>query len=282
MKEIILEPKKLSHIPLEAEIISTDVFSGKHLSEIGKLKVHVGNTKQSLSDWFKVDGNVAEEPSEQIITIKGNVPHVKYIGAKMTSGKIIIEGHAGLHTGAQMTGGELHIIGNTGDWAGAEMKGGLLKVKGDAGHLIGAAYRGSPDGMNGGCIHIKGNVGSEAAAFMRRGLMVIEGNTGPFTGVHMNGGEIIIFGQTGRRAGTQAKGNGGFIACLGGLESMLPTYRYDTTFSPTFWKLYMNQLNEELGISKATEYLDVPLKRYRGDLSIGGTSEILVAETHIG
>jgi formylmethanofuran dehydrogenase subunit C len=281
LKEIILKPKKLSSIPLEAEVISPDDFARKHLSEIGKLKVNFGNTNQILSDWFKVDGSIAEEPSDQIIKIKGNVPHVKYIGAKMTSGKIIIEGHAGFHTGSQMTGGELEIIGNTGDWSGAEMKGGLLKIKGNAGNLIGAAYRGSSDGMTGGCIHITGNVGAEAASFMRRGLLVIEGNTGPFTGVHMNGGEIIIFGRTGRRAGTQAKGNGGFIACLGGLESMLPTYRYDTTFSPVFWRLYLIQLKEELGISKATEYLDVPLKRYRGDLSIGGTSEILVAETHI-
>lgn len=278
MKEIILEPKKKSIIPIEAEVISPDVITQNNLKEISDLEVFVGNTKDPLSAWFKIKGEVADDPSQQLITVDGNVPHVKYIGAKMTVGKIVVKGDAGMHSGSQMRGGELIIEGSADDWTGAEMSGGLLVIKGDAGHLLGSAYRGSADGMKGGCIHVMGNAGTEAASFMRRGMIIVEGNTGPFTGVHMNGGEIIVFGTTGRRAGAQAKGNGGFIACLGGVETMLPTYRFDTSYTPVFWRLYLLQLSDKLDILRAKKYIDTPLRRYRGDLAVGGNAEILIAE----
>ena len=158
------------------------------------------------------------------------------------------------------------------------MKGGLLRIHGDAGNQLGAAYRGSPEGMTGGCIVVGGNVGVEAGAFIRRGMIVIQGDVGPFLGVHMNGGEIFVFGRAARRLGAEAKGNGGFIACLGEVESLLPTYVHDTTYRPDFMKLYLLQLRDQLGIAEAGEYLDTSFGRYRGDLAVGGTGEILVAE----
>jgi formylmethanofuran dehydrogenase subunit C len=108
-------------------------------------------------------------------------------------------------------------------------------------------------------------------------MIIVSGDTGSFTGVHMNGGEILIFGKAGKRLGAQAKGNGGFIACFGGIDELLPTYRYDTTYTPTFMRLYIRQLSDNLGIDTA-KYLDRPMRRYRGDLAVGGKAEILVAE----
>jgi formylmethanofuran dehydrogenase subunit C len=157
------------------------------------------------------------------------------------------------------------------------MKGGLIRVLGNAGNLVGAAYRGSAEGMTGGCIFVNGNAGSEIGSFMRRGMIVVTGDTGPFTGVHMNGGEIIVFGEAGKRLGAQAKGNGGFIACFGSVDELLPTYRYDTSYTPTFMRLYLRQLMDKLGIDM-TKYMDKPMRRYRGDLAVGGNAEILVAE----
>jgi formylmethanofuran dehydrogenase subunit C len=220
---------------------------------------------------------VADSPEEQMIVIDGDARHIKHIGEGMTAGRIVIQGDAGLHTGAQMTGGDITITGNVGDWCGAEMKGGLIRVLGNAGNLVGAAYRGSAEGMTGGCIRVNGDAGSEIGSFMRRGMIVITGDTGTFTGVHMNGGEIIVFGKAGKRLGAQAKGNGGFIACFGSIEEMLPTYRYDTTYTPTFMRLYLRQLSENLGID-TTQYIDKPMRRYRGDLAVGGNAEILVLE----
>jgi formylmethanofuran dehydrogenase subunit C len=278
MNKLVLTPRGFSSIPLEADVISPDVFAGKTVKEIRGLKIHYGNREVEMSEYIHVQGKVAETPEEQSIVIDGDARHIKYIGKGMTAGRIVVQGDAGMHTGSQMAGGDLTVTGNVGDWAGAEMKGGLIRVLGDAGNLLGAAYRGSSEGMTGGCIIVKGDVGSEAASFMRRGMLIVEGDTGPFTGVHMNGGEVLIFGRLGKRAGAQAKGNGGFIASFGGAEEILPTYVYEATYTPNFMRLYLMQLAGNLGIERASGFIGAPLKRYRGDMAVGGTSEILVAE----
>lgn len=278
MKELWLTPMQMPAIPVEAEVICPDIVAGRTLDEIGALKVHVGNETHPLSEFFEVEGEVAEAPSEQAIVVDGSVQTVKYIGARMTAGRILVKGCAGMHTGAEMSGGELVVEENTRDWAGAEMKGGLLKIGKDSRNQTGAAYRGSSEGMTGGCIVVGGDSGLETGTFMRRGMIIVRGNAGSFAGAHMNGGEIFVFGETSRRMGYQAKGNGGFIACLGGVESILPTYVYDTTYRPAFMKLYMRQLRDELGIEEAGGFLEASFKRYRGDAAVGGTGEILVAE----
>jgi len=278
MKELILKPKKLPEMPLEAEAITPDSVAGKTLKEVKSLPVYVGNTTETLGKYFDVKGETAETPSDQLVAIQGECENVKYIGAGMTAGRLIVEGCVGMHAGAEMEGGEFIVTGSASNWAGAEMKGGLLRIHGDAGHQLGAAYRGSPEGMTGGVIVVGGSVGLEAGAFMRRGMLIIHGNVGSFLGVHMNGGEIFVFGKVARRFGAEAKGNGGFIACFGGVESILPTYVYDTTFRPDFLKLYLRQLRDQLGIEVAGKYLDASFRRYRGDIAVGGTAEILVVE----
>jgi len=278
MKELILTPKNLPDLPLEAEVITPDSVAGKTLKEVKSLPVYVGNTTETLGKYFEIKGETAETPSDQLVAIQGECGNVKYIGAGMTAGRLIVEGCVGMHAGAEMEGGELIVTGSASNWAGAEMKGGLLRIHGDAGHQLGAAYRGSPEGMTGGVIVVGGDVGLEAGAFMRRGMLIIHGNVDSFLGVHMNGGEIFVFGKIAKRLGAEAKGNGGFIACFGGVESILPTYVYDTTFRPDFMKLYLRQLRDQLGIEAAGKYLEASFKRYRGDIAVGGTAEILVVE----
>jgi formylmethanofuran dehydrogenase subunit C len=276
MKELLLKPKKLPDLPLEAEVITPDNIVGKSIKEVKSLPVYVGNTIHNLSKFFDIKGKTADDPNDQLIAIQGECENVKYVGAEMTGGRLVIEGCVGMHAGSEMRGGELIITGSAGDWAGAEMKGGLIRIHGDAGHQLGAAYRGSPEGMTGGVIVVGGNVGNEAGAFIRRGMIVIKGNAGPFLGVHMNGGEIFVFGRVAKRLGAEAKGNGGFIACFNEVESILPTYVYDTTFRPDFMKLYLRQLRDQIGIEIAGKYLNASFKRYRGDISVGGTGEILI------
>ena len=277
IKKIVLTPKGFSSIPIEADVISPDVFAGKTLKEIRNLPIYYGNEEIQMKEYIHAQGKVAENPENQMIVIDGDARHIKQIGAKMTAGRIVVQGWAGMHLGAQMSGGDITVTGNALDWAGAEMKGGLIRILGDAGNLLGSAYRGSSEGMTGGCIAVTGSAGIEMGSFMRRGMIVVLGDTGDFTGVHMNGGEIFIFGKPGKRVGAQARGNGGFIACFGGLDDMLPTYRFDTTYTPVFMRLYLKELYEKLGLSAAAQFIDTPMKRYRGDLAVGGNAEILVA-----
>ena len=277
MRKIVLTPRGFSKIPIEADVISPDNFAGKTIPEIREMEIYYGNKVHPMKEYIHAQGKVAESPEKQLIVIDGDARHIKHIGEGMTTGRIVIQGDAGMHSGVQMSGGDITVTGNVGDWCGAEMKGGLIRVLGNAGNLVGAAYRGSAEGMTGGCILVNGNAGSEIGSFMRRGMIVVTGDTGPFTGVHMNGGEIIVFGKAGKRLGAQAKGNGGFIACFGSVDELLPTYRYDTSYTPTFMRLYLRQLTDKLGIDM-TKYMDKPMRRYRGDLAVGGNAEILVAE----
>lgn len=278
MKSITLTPKKYSKISIEAEVITPDNFAGKTLEGIKALKVYIGNSVQNLEEFFEVDGESAEEAREQTILVDGDAAHVKYIGKGMTSGEVVIKGNAGMHTGSMMSGGKLTVSGNVDDWAGAEMMGGLLKIHGNARDLLGSAYRGSSEGLTGGCIVVDGDIGSEAGSFMRRGMIVVRGNSGTFTGLQMNGGVIFVFGRLGKRAGALAKGNGGFIACFGGIEELLPTYIFETTYTPTFMILYLRELSENLGIDEAIKFIGTPLNRYKGDMSVGGNAEILLAQ----
>jgi len=277
MKELFLKLKEEPTIPIEAENVSPDIVAGKQLQEVRELPVYVGNTKKRLGDFFDVKGEVAAQAGDQAIFVEGDLSRVKYIGAKMTAGKVVVDGDVGMHLGAQMTGGEIQVNGSTGDWAGVEMRGGLLRISGDAGNHLGSVYRGSAEGMTGGCIVVDGNAGQEAGSFLRRGMIVIRGNVGPFAGVHMNGGEVFIFGRAAKRLGADAKGNGGIIVCLGEVEAMLPTYIYDSTYKPTFMKLYMRELNDRLGVKEAERFKEAPFKRYHGDTAIGGNSEIFIA-----
>lgn len=278
MRELYLRPKDQPDLPIEAEVISPDFMVSKNINEIEKLEVYVGNKTHRLADFFDIEGNTAKDPNDQSIIIPENVTKTKFIGAKMSGGKITLEGDVGMHLGTAMLGGEIHVKGSTSDWAGAEMEGGLIQIEGNAGNQLGCAYRGSSEGMTGGCIHVKGSAGIETGGFMRRGRIIIEGDVGPFLGVHFNGGEIFVFGEASRRLGAGGKGNGGFIACYGGVESLLPTYLYDTTYRPVAMRLYMLQLRDELEIEKADEFLGARYRRYRGDLAVGGDAEILIFE----
>lgn len=278
MKELYLTPKILPKIPLEAEVINTDTMANKTLEELEELPVYVGNSTNKLADFFDIEGETSMNPNKQSIVILGDVPRTKFVGAKMSAGRITIEGDVGMHLGACMSGGEIIVKGSASDWAGAELEGGLIKIEGNAGNQLGCAYRGSNEGMTGGCIHVKGDAGMETGGFMRRGIIVIEGDVGKFLGAHLNGGEIFIFGEASKRLGAEAKGNGGFIACLGGATYILPTYVYDTTYQPVALRLYMLQLRDELGIERADDFLDARCKRYRGDLAVGGNAEIFLFE----
>lgn len=276
--EILLRPKIKPILPVEAEVLTPDRFAGRRISEIEDLPVYVGNRVEKLCDYFEVEESVAEKPADQQITILGDASKIKYIGYRMTAGRISVEGNAGMHIGAQMSGGEIIVRGSVSDWAGAEMSGGLLEIRGDAGDLLGSAYRGSREGMTGGCIIVRGGAGVESGAFMRRGMIVVEEGVGCFAGFHINGGVFFIFGKASRGVGAEMRGNGSVIFCFGGVDSLLPTFSYNTTYQPSFTKVYLKFLSDRLQVEKAKEYFEASFKRYIGDSAVGGDGEIFIVD----
>jgi formylmethanofuran dehydrogenase subunit C len=253
--------------PLEAGCICPDIFRNRPESEIGNLTVMHGNERAALADFFKVDGQGSEE-----IVVNGDLSRVKNIGSGMSSGSIRINGDSGMHLGSAMRGGQVDVFGNAGDWTGAEMKGGKIHIRGNAGHCLGGAYRGSRYGMNRGFIIVEGHAGNEAGAAMRRGLIVVCGSVGDFAGAFMIAGSIFVFGKLGARAGAGLLR--GTILSLEPAE-LLPTYRYDCTYRPSFLD-YIFQNIRRNGIAVPECCNTGSFRRYSGDFNRLGKGEILI------
>lgn len=257
--------------PLEAEAITPDNFIGKTQAEIARLPLLSGNQACELGDFFKVTASGSDG-----LILEGDLARVKYIGAGMTQGRIVVNGDAGMHLGAGMHGGEIIVHGNAGDWAGAEMKGGKIQIEGDAGHGLGGAYRGSRHGMNRGLIIVEGNAGNETGALMRRGVVVVQGDVADFAGAFMLAGTILVFGRLGGRAGAGMKY--GSIIAYRQLE-LLPTFHFDCVYQPAFLKLILGSLRNQ-GVPIEAEWLSGNYRRYSGDVNALGKGEILVYDQH--
>ncbi len=263
---ILLKLKEKYDIPIEAEVISPDIFFDKTHTELCGLPLYYGNKEKKLGEVFEVEG----EKSDQIY-LEGDLSKIKKIGFGMSRGKISIKGNVGLHLGAFMKGGEIFVEGDVDSWVGAEMTGGFIRIKGNAGNRVGGIYRGTTVGMNRGTIIVEGNAGYEVGSFMRRGLIVILGNVGDFTGSYMIAGTIFVFGTLGARTGAGMRR--GTIVTFNPV-SLLPTFKYDTTYTPDFLRVYFHFLKKQ-GISIKEEYLKGPYRRYHGDISELGKGEIL-------
>ena len=140
---ITLTLKEQPAVPLEAEMICPDVMATLSHDAIRELPVFLGKRQRRLDDFFEVEGSASDE-----IAIRGDAAKVKWIGRRMTRGRIAIAGNAGMHLGAYMKGGTIEVSGNVSDWLGGEMSGGFIRVLGNAGGQIGAAYRGSLSGKS--------------------------------------------------------------------------------------------------------------------------------------
>ncbi|MEA2090563.1 MAG: formylmethanofuran dehydrogenase subunit C [Thermoproteota archaeon] len=256
-----LSPKHLFKAPINAECVTPNVFAGKSLKEIAKLKVWEGNRRRTLSALFHIKGQSDRTPQKTNICLSGNVQKVKRIGAGMSAGEILIQGDVGMHLGEEMKGGKIIVAGNTDSWAGCMMKGGTIQIQGNAGDYVGAAYRGSTRGMQGGTIIIHGNVGNEIGYCMRKGLIKVHGNAGQFVGVHMRNGIILVQGNSDGRAGAGMKK--GKIILRGYVKSVLPTFTID-------------EIRPKVKIDGET--VEGPFYRFVGDLTEGGNGKLYVSK----
>ena len=254
-------------VPVEADVITPDNFRGKSEAAIAALPIMHGNERVPLGDFFQVNGDGSAE-----IILNGDLSRVKNIGAGMGLGSITVNGDAGMHLGSGMHGGEINALGNEGDWAGAEMTGGKIHVRGNAGHGLGGAYRGSRYGMNRGLIIVEGGAGNEVGAAMRRGLIVVKRDVGDFAGAFMVAGSIIVFGKLGIRAG--AGSLRGTIVTFQPAE-LLPTYRYDCSYTPDFLNLVFRDVRSN-GVAVPSDCAGGFFRRYSGDFNRLGKGEILV------
>ncbi len=221
---MLLVPKIRPTMSVEAEVITPDIVAGKSLDEIINLPLWEGNMKRKLGDFFKVEGEVPERSEDLKIEIDGDASRMKYIGARMTAGEIVVKGNVDMHAGVEMNGGRIVIEGNADSFTALSMKGGEIIIKGYAKDYLGSAPRGEWRGMRGGRIIVGGNAGREVGSWMMGGLIHVKGNISSFAGVHMKKGTIIIDGNAEMRIGAEM--TGGTIIVLGKLEEILPGFSY--------------------------------------------------------
>lgn len=275
---VTLSLKNTPPVPVEAESLIPENVANKDEQEIGQLPLLIGKHWERVSDWFDVtvdgapgeNGGAPDEPAD--LTLQGDLTRFKRLGEGMSRGRMLVLGPVGFHAGARMSGGTLIIRGDADDFLGSHMTGGRIVVDGNAGHYTAAAYRGYTRGMKGGTIVITGNAGQMLGARMRRGLICVLGDSGDVTGFNMKAGTIIVGGTSGVRAG--ARMVRGTIMVLGGPATMLPTFSYDCTYQPTFWKLLHRQLANQGFPPPAGP--ETAFSHFSGDANEGGRGELLV------
>ena len=267
---LTLEIKQQPEVPLEVEGILPTSVQQLSVDEVKQQKVFHGNNEIELGEFFDVSGSAADNELHFV----GDLSRVHWIGAKLASGAVRVEGDCGRHLGSEMSGGEIHVTGDAGDWVGGEMHGGLIHVRGRAGHLIGAAYRGSAKGMTNGTILIGGKVGNEVGHTMRRGLIVVGGDAGDLIGFNMLAGSVIVHGESGIRHGAGMKR--GTLAFVGDHRpSLLGSFRHACRLQPQFFQL-VRKIVDRHGYASPDGFLEGDYDLYHGDFIEGGRGEVLL------
>ena len=223
MNTVTLTVKKEPELFLECEQVNPYAFAGKTIDQISKLTGYHGKDMPTLGEYFTLAGESGATAADTKIVVNGDCSKIKYLGAKMSAGEMVINSPCDMYTGSWMKGGNLTVNGDVHSFCGLAMAGGEFTINGNAGNYLGAAYRGDWRGMSGGVLRVKGNAGSDVATFMIGGEMIIGGDVDIHLGTHMEGGKIILKGNANRRVGGQmVKGE---IYVFGKINVMMPGYK---------------------------------------------------------
>jgi formylmethanofuran dehydrogenase subunit C len=256
-------------VPLETEGLGPVPYAARSRGEIEALTVWHGNQRAQLADFFTVSGKGDEE-----MRVEGDLRRVKFLGAGMDGGRLVLASDAGMHTGAGMRDGELVVEGDVGDFAGVGMRGGRLVVKGSAGHHLGGPHPGVRAGMRGGEILVHGNAGDQVGAGLRRGLIAVAGHMGDAAGLRMLAGTIVALGGLGAAPGAAMRR--GTIVAMSQV-ALLPTFAFACSYRPPFLRLYLRRLRG-LGLAVADDQIEGRYARWSGDGLELRRGEILIYE----
>ncbi|HET8947319.1 MAG TPA: formylmethanofuran dehydrogenase subunit C [Candidatus Polarisedimenticolia bacterium] len=262
----------------EAPDLLPERLAGLSREKIGALPVRVGRRTERLGDLVDVDGAPgaaasADHGAGRAFVLSGDLRPFARLGAGMTAGRMIVEGHAGPCAGAGMRGGRLEIEGDAGRRAGEGMTGGILVVRGSAGDDLGGAGPAAARGLNRGAIFVAGNAGARAGRRMRRGLIAIGGEAGPLLGTEMLAGTIVVLGRAGDGAGTWMR-RGTIVLGAGPVPSS-PAFAAAGSLRFSFWSLYDEALRAA-GVPLPESWRGGRFRRFVGDRSGAGLGEILV------
>ena len=162
MSALTFTLKSNSAFKVDCRRLTPNTLADFTLTQIKNLSLLNTKNSHKVSDFFEVSG----ENSQNII-FKNTNNQLDYIGHKMTSGQIIIEGDCGDFLGANMQGGTIVCQGNAGDRLGDQMRRGLILIDGNVGDYCGSR-------MIAGTIGVYGNLGKYAGFGMKRGTLLLK------------------------------------------------------------------------------------------------------------
>jgi formylmethanofuran dehydrogenase subunit C len=158
MSALTFTLKKTVQTAVNCKNLTPDFLQSKTIADINAIKLA---TNLTVADVFEITGE-----NTNILQFNQVNQHLHYIGYKMRSGTVIVQGDAG-------------------DFIGAEMQGGVLICKGNAGSRAG-------DAMRRGLLLIEGNVGDYCASNMKAGTLGLLGASGAHLGYGMKRGTLLV------------------------------------------------------------------------------------------
>lgn len=256
-----------------APALRVDLRGVTSTGQVERLMVTHGNQTLPLAELFDIaqGGGAADE-----LVFEGDLSRFDRIGWQMTSGSIVVDGHAGDYVGGAMSGGTITVRGNAGDLAACEMAGGTLTIEGSVGDFAASTLPGSMDGMRGGTFIVKGIAGERFADRMRRGTAMVFGNAGDFVASRMVAGTVAIGGTVGAHVGYGMRRGSVVLAGAvpGGEPVIAPTFVPALVDAAVFWQLLARDLARH-----GAPFATLPSRsvtRHLGDLGAGGKGELIV------
>ena len=280
---------KTPEFRLDLSSIKWDHFFESFISEErSDVSVLDGSRKKPFEEFFSVTQNnenhydftprfcsqgiLDRRKSFKKIVFQGDLREVDFLGFKSKDTHIFINGHIGSYVGCMMQTGSITIKGSAGHFVGAMMEGGSLIVNGDVGNYAGANLTGEMEGMAGGYLSVKGNAGNNFCRRMRRGFAFVLGDVGDFFANDMVAGSAIVGGVAGKMWGF-------------GMRRGTIIFAKHQVVSPHVFKETYHDYSSYWGLLKPViesfngpfpSLVNVPPKRFVGDLAFGGKGECLL------
>ncbi len=254
---------------IDASDLSPERLCSIEKRELEKEHIRIGNWDYPLGEVFDIQAD-ADTP-EGTLHLPGSERY-RGLATGMSSGTLIVDGHAGDALACGMTGGEVFVHGSAGDMVAAAMRGGLLVVDGDVGDMLGGPRPGELRGMTGGEVIVLGNAGAYAAARQRGGVIAVHGSVGECSGYKMLAGTLVI-----SEGKIESPGLGmvrGSILALNSAPKVLPTFRPDGLVQPVVLRVLWRRL-EQLQFPLPSGLDDARFESFSGDMLSGNRGEIL-------
>lgn len=262
-----------------------ELLLGLPLAELFSLKLDTVSGSVRLEDTFWVR---VHNDHENVVCIRGVTRNLDQVGARMSTGTLVVQGDVGDRCGDGMRGGELVVCGDTGAETCRDFQDGLVSIIGNCGDRMGAPAPGKKSGIRGGDILITGNVGQRACERMRRGTVLIAGSAGDYLAPQMIAGTILVFGSVGQHWGLGMRRGSLVFATSPESEpasSLGPGRELELSFLPLVWnhlRATQRRLNGFLRNIPSLSWREIPIPATRwverriGDFDVGGRGEVLV------